>query len=242
MRICFFILFLSLLSCKASSKLIKNDIVKPSQSNLEKAESFFKLENYDSAAVYYKKCLEDNPNLSANQYMEIGYTFSRAKYYKEAIQYLSKAIELNPQLYKAYSLRGYAWMTFRFPQNGVDDYQIFLKHNPDDYLGYFNLGNCYEYLSDWKKAFDAYLMSLKNNNGCDECQFKLGLMLGQLGNYQESLKSFDAAINMNPKQAEYYLNRGKVKGRLKLPFCEDFIKAKELGNKDAEVMLKNFCK
>ena len=71
-----------------------------------------------------------------------------------------------------------------------------------------------------------------------------GIEKANSGDYQGAIKDYDKAIEINPKDAEAYYNRGAAKLGLgqKDSGCLDLYKARELGHSGAYQTIKEHCK
>jgi len=68
------------------------------------------------------------------------------------------------------------------------------------------------------------------------------MILVDLGDYSGAINSFSRAININPKEPEYLIERGFAKYYNDENGCEDWSKAGELGEYDAYNYIKEYCK
>ena len=64
-----------------------------------------------------------------------------------------------------------------------------------------------------------------------------------MGDYEGAIADYTKSIEANPKSSISYLNRGNSKFRKgdKKGACEDWTKAKELGDETATENIKNYC-
>ena len=65
--------------------------------------------------------------------------------------------------------------------------------------------------------------------------------LAKSGNYQQAINDFNKAIELNPKYAEAYNNRGNVYNELRNSdmAIQNFKRAAQLGNKEAQEKLNS---
>ena len=76
------------------------------------------------------------------------------------------------------------------------------------------------------------------------CYFPItAIYLGQLGDDIGAEKQYDKAIELDPKNADYYISRGwsRLKNK-KTDACADWSKAGELGNYEAYDLIQKYCK
>ena len=66
----------------------------------------------------------------------------------------------------------------------------------------------------------------------------------QLKDYNGALADYKKALSYDPKFAEVYYQRAMMRVEMKqfAEACADFCKAKELGYKDSDEMIKKYCK
>ena len=185
---------------------------------------------------------EKDPNADFPKAIKTAFEKYNSSNYKEAIVDLNKAIKLQPKYAPAYNLRGLCKSGLKDFKNSISDYDKAIKLKPDYAAAYMNRGDSNAYLKRNKKAFEDYLevtkIDSKNDTAFDYC----GLQKTVLGNFEESIKYFDKAININPNNADYYLSRGfsKLKLNNKQSAYLDLKKAKELGSKDAAQAIKKY--
>jgi len=77
-----------------------------------------------------------------------------------------------------------------------------------------------------------------------EEHFYSGVEKANSGDYQGAIEDYDKAIELNPKDAEAYYNRGLAKIGMgqKDSGCLDLSKARELGHSGAYQRIKEYCK
>jgi tetratricopeptide (TPR) repeat protein len=76
---------------------------------------------------------------------------------KKAIEYLNKAIKLQPDYAQAYYNRGNAYYGLGLYQRAIKDYAEAIRLKPNDIDAYYNRGNTYFYLGN-------------NKLGCNDAQ------------------------------------------------------------------------
>ena len=108
---------------------------------------------------------------------------------------------------------------------GIDKEQIFsdftgfalsnAHDRPYDFTAedYFHLGLQFNQQLNYEKAIENFSESIALNSS-DITYLNRGIAECRLGNYQEGIKDFDRAIEINPQYALAYYNRGVTKGAL----------------------------
>ena len=69
-----------------------------------------------------------------------------------------------------------------------------------------------------------------------------GVAFKELKNYESALIDYNKAIKIDPNYGMAYGNRGNLKSMLDLPFCNDYKKACELGQKIVCEWYEDDCK
>ena len=175
-----------------------------------------------------------------NNYAGALYNIGTAKYelkiYDESIEYLNKAIELNPYDSKAYNNLGLAYYAIKEYDKSLNYFNYSLSLNNKDSKTYNNRGTCKEKLKDYKGAIEDYNEAIKLNPNLSEAYNNRGNTQRILNNINSSIRDFDKAIELNPNNSEAYNNRGLVKQQLKdyKGAIEDYNKAIDLNPNKAE--------
>ena len=95
-------------------------------------------------------------NLSAEDWLEKGYSFQISNQYDEAIMAYTKALDINPRLAEAYSNRGLAWCGKGNYDSAIADYNRALEINPRDADAYCGRGFAWAMKGDlWQASADA---------------------------------------------------------------------------------------
>ena len=78
---------------------------------------------------------------------------------QKAIEYLSKAIKLQPNNAETYNQRGAAYKNLGQNQPAIDDFSTAIRLKPDFVLAYNNRGNIYGNIGQYKQAIDDFMHS-----------------------------------------------------------------------------------
>ena len=92
---------------------------------------------------------------------------------------------------------------------------------------YFYLGHSYSFLDKNEMSIIYYDSAIQINDKKDIVFFEKGFSNFIMGNSIEALKNLNIAIQLNPNNAEYYVNRGTIKYDLgdKESACNDWYNA-----------------
>ena len=153
---------------------------------------------------------------SAEDYLRRGNEALREGYIEDALDYYSRAIELNPNLAKAYAGRGNAYVDGEEHELAIADYGEALRLSPDHAVTYFYRGSAYAALGDHDRAISDYSDALRLNPIDDLAMAAYGNRgnsYNRQGEYDRAIADYDAALNLNPDDevaASLHFNRGNA--------------------------------
>ena len=166
------------------------------------------------------------------------------KKYEEAITAYTTYLELHPSHVKSLYNRGRSYEELKIFDKAHDDFEAVLKIDKKNTAALLSLSK-YNYRVDKFDRAKYYAeLALKNNDQMAQGHFWLGRSYHQLGIFKEAMKAYNNAINLDRKYGEAYLYRGAIKVGLKRvkSACDDFRSAEELGVKEANTALQNYCR
>ncbi|MCX6163433.1 MAG: tetratricopeptide repeat protein [Ignavibacteriae bacterium] len=115
-------------------------------------------------------------------------------------------------------------------------------NNAEDY--YKNGLEKYE-IKDFAGALSDFSITIEMNPDMAEAYYSRGLLYGkEYHKYTRAIKDFTKAIKLKPGYAKAYYDRGvtyRILDDIKNS-CTDWKKAKELGFKEADVLIEKYCK
>jgi tetratricopeptide (TPR) repeat protein len=136
-----------------------------------------------------KSLIEGRKNISSQskkekevrRHLRTGHSLYRKKIYRKALQEFGKAIELDPDNYRAYFWRGRVYIKTNRLKEATADFQMVIHLKPDYAEAYDNLGWIHLKLEEYDKGID-YLsrsLELKPNDGWTHytrgrCYYKKG--------------------------------------------------------------------
>ncbi|TAF08214.1 MAG: tetratricopeptide repeat protein [Nostocales cyanobacterium] len=153
---------------------------------------------------YLEACKFSQPDY----YISLGNDCFTQKDYIGAIGNYTTALELNPQLAKAYLRRGFARNELGNKPGAIDDYTQAIKINPNDALTYSIRGIAYFELGNNKSAVKDYTQAIKINPNDALTYSVRGLAYFKQGNNKSAIADYNQAIKINPNAANSYYNRG----------------------------------
>jgi tetratricopeptide (TPR) repeat protein len=176
-------------------------------------------------------------NLTAVEWFAKGHASFLSEDFNNAIDALTKAIELDPKFTKAYGDRGVCYGQLGKYSQALEDFNKVIELEPKNAVGYTSRGLAYHSLGNSRDAIKDFDKAIKlNPPRIAEVYFIRGLVYGEMGNPRQSIKDFDKAIKLKtPNLEEAYYKRGLAYGKLGnlRKEIKDYSKAIELNPKNA---------
>ncbi len=180
-----------------------------------------------------------------NENSQQGDVFFNNGEYKKAIESYTVYLSTEPRDIKTIYNRGRAYEELGKHKEALEDFNLVIKIDPLNVNALLSLtADYYDRLHDYENTifYAEKVLKLDENNAT---AFTLkGKANQKLGNIQEALAAYNAAISVNKEYAEAYLSRGSLRiyGRQTSKACADFRMAKTLGVEKADELIKKYCK
>lgn len=127
---------------------------------------------------------------------------------RKAIEYLNKAIKLQPNYAGAFNSRGNAYADLGQYQHAMEDYNEAIRLNPDYAAAYINRGDVYYILYQYQLSIEDCneAIRLKPDNAL--AYSNRGKAYAKSGRYDMAIKDFNEAIRLKTDYRDAYNNRG----------------------------------
>ena len=129
---------------------------------------------------------------------------------QEAIPFLNKAIDKDPNNPQAFNMRGAAYFELKDYVNASLDYEKVMQLDPKDYRPYFNRASIKMEKSNWEGALSDCNKAIAIQPDTVENYIKRGIVLAALKQSENAIKDFDKALLMNPNETNALYNRGNI--------------------------------
>ena len=189
------------------------------------ARFYFNLEKYSSALRIYLKIIsyfEDYDKLLdsnyrdryfARSYYKTALTLYYLNRYEEAVEYYSKAIEINPIYEKAFINKGIILAKLMAFDEALYSFNMALEINDKSEICYFNIGIIYSKLERYEEALFYFNKALEF--GYDYAYLNVAIVLEKLGRINEAFDTYDKAVSMDKSLEVIYLNKANLLMNLK---------------------------
>ncbi|GGZ17281.1 hypothetical protein GCM10007049_07150 [Echinicola pacifica] len=164
--------------------------------------------------------------------------------YTEAVEYLTDKLSTDPKNVEALYTRGRAYEELGDLESASADFEAGYKIDEKNTRIMLALSNVYQK----QKKFDRSLLYAEyatNVAGAPAmAYFMKARALHQIGNTEEAMKEYSAAIEKDKKfgQAFYYRGILKYATKKKRGACDDFKQASKLGYAQADEAMEEYCK
>lgn len=127
----------------------------------------------------------------------------------ECMESAAKAIQLDPQLWRAHKDRADCRIQAGQYSEALFDLITYLENVPDDASSWYSLGYTYSRLKDSPSAIHAYSRALEVDPEYHEALINRGSQYIALGEYELALQDYDLAVAIAPV-APAFVGRGDV--------------------------------
>jgi tetratricopeptide (TPR) repeat protein len=151
------------------------------------------------------------------------YLTAEAPDYTRAVEALSRAVALDPKMFRAQFRLGLAYEGAGRYKEAAEAYRRALALNPaaadldspaDPFYAQYNLANSYALAGQHREAVEVYRKLVANlPNPLAQPYYNLGLSLAALGDQQAAADAFRKAVEIKPGYAEAHYNLGLLSVR-----------------------------
>lgn len=168
--------------------------------------------------------------------------FKQGKY-QEAVESYSDQLSSKPKDVEALYSRGRAYEELGDLDNAKKDFEAGFKLDEKNVKILLALSNLYQKQGNHERSLLYAEYATAISGAPAMAYFLKARAMHQLGNTEEALKEYGAAIQMDEKFGQAYYYRGVLKYATKKQrsACADFDKAAELGYAAAEVAIEKYC-
>jgi tetratricopeptide (TPR) repeat protein len=188
-----------------------NQIQKDDPGNLAalliKGMAYVRNGQFDQAIALYKDMIKTNPDCKY-PYVYIAYPLIKTNNTGTAIEYLNKAIKIDPYYWFAYSTRGGVYEEEDSYEKALADYNTTIKVKPDYYLVYkFKTGVLIKLGRELEAMSCLEELTRLDSTDITYCSL-LGQFYLQKNLYKKAIFIFQRAVTIDPTSAENWGNLG----------------------------------
>lgn len=150
------------------------------------------------------------PGTLPNAWNNLGILAAREGKYDLAIQYLQRALQIDPQHTIALQNLGNAYRQKKDWPQAESALERALALNPDDAEANYSLGMVYAQQNDTERAYDYLQRALASRPVYPEALNNLGILYLRTRRPDAAIKSFEESIRVAPAYDQAYLNLARV--------------------------------
>jgi tetratricopeptide (TPR) repeat protein len=155
----------------------------------------------------------------------------------------------------AYSLTAFGQTSDDYLQSGITkhkqedykgaikDYTKAIKFNKENKDAYFNRGSCELVIKDFKSAIADFTKTIELDQKYVKAYYSRATVFVSQEKYTDALPDLDKTVELDATLPNALTLRGQIRAQTgnKKGACEDFNKAKEIGDKQAGKYISQFC-
>lgn len=166
----------------------------------------------DSVTVWTSviKSTKGNESAQAMAYNERGQVYFKQKDYRRAFQDITKALDLNPTLYRGLLNRAIIYDQEGNLELALSDLNTAIKQDTNSVDARKLRGMIYAKLSQPNKALTDFNIAMKIDSLNHELFNNRGIANSILENYQAAEKDFNRALELSPENSEYLSNKARL--------------------------------
>ena len=158
--------------------------------------AYGELKKYKLSSEHYEKAIKDGIKDSQVRY-NLAYTYSKLGRKKEAIREYEYIAASHPNMDVLGILAEYYTDQKQY-ENAIKTYKKMIAINPKRATAYSGIGYVYGLKNDIDKEIEYYKISLRYNAEDDDVYLSLGKAYEKKGMYQDALKAYIHAYELNP--------------------------------------------
>lgn len=173
----------------------------------------------------------------ANNYYNLAIDAIKQGNYEQAINYLTMAIQIDPDFADAYYVRAIVYKDLGDYDQAIADYNKVIDLAPNAVPVYNDRGVTYKKLGKYNQAIADYNKAIELDPDFVLAYINRGVAYIDLEKYDQAITDLNKAIKLDPNNAEAYNNRGVAYDKQQKydQAIDDFTKAIELDPSDALV-------
>ena len=162
---------------------------------------------WDKAAEAFESAVQRSPD-NANFHYDLGEAYLESKQLDKAESALKKATELDPKLFKAFWRLGLVYMYEEKPKEADSALRQAIELNPRMDKPFVALGQLYLNWDADKEAAQVFGECVRANENSAECHNFHGVALKQLKQYDQAVRAFKKAVDLDTGLFEAIYNCG----------------------------------
>jgi tetratricopeptide (TPR) repeat protein len=157
------------------------------------------------ATDYFKKAEQNSYEDRDELLYNIGISFIQTGSYQEALTYLNKALDENPDHEPVLYDIAFCFEKVGNDAKAIEYYNKYLDIDPFSESAWYNLGIIYNRLEDYAKAIDAYDFALAIDANYSAAIFNKANALSAIERFQDSISTYHDYLKIDPDSVDAHL-------------------------------------
>lgn len=173
-------------------------------------DALYKSKDYDNAIKIFSDLMKEDSIHKSFYYSCRGQAYHKKGEFDKAIEDLTAAIRINPQLYLSYVARGDVFYSKQIYKSALIDYDAAIRLNPKRSVSYFNRGLIKNALGQYNGAIDDYTKAIKQQPKYVDAYVARGSAYYALGSRRNAISDYSTALEYAPRHYGALQNRGLI--------------------------------
>lgn len=130
--------------------------------------------------------------------------------YAEAIGYLDRLLEQNPERADAYNMRGVAYLEQGNTNDAISDFNQAVRHDSSSYMPVFNRANAHRQDGELAEALQDYNKVVRKQPSMPDVYINRSAVLYEMKRYNEARTDLQTARELDPENPLVFLNLAKL--------------------------------
>ncbi len=130
--------------------------------------------------------------------------------FTEAVGYLDRWLEKNPERSDAYNMRGVAYLELGQTEDALSDFNQAILHDSTSYKPLFNRANTYLQEGQLPEALQDYNQVVRMNPELSDTYLNRSAVLYEMKQFEEAQKDLEQAKALQPNNMVIYYNLAKI--------------------------------
>lgn len=130
--------------------------------------------------------------------------------FTEAVGYLDRWLEKNPERSDAYNMRGVAYLELGQTEDAISDFNQAIRHDTTSYKPLFNRANTYLQSGKLPEALQDYNQVVRMEPALADTYLNRSAVLYEMQQYDEAQRDLEQARSLQPDNILIYYNLAKI--------------------------------
>jgi tetratricopeptide (TPR) repeat protein len=136
-------------------------------------------------------------------------SFSQEPSFEKDVEYYTDLIAKEPTA-NHYYLRGYSKFNLKDYEGAMEDYDVAIQLEPDNFDALFSRGILFEKLKDFENAINDFTKCISLNGSSSKAFFNRAYNKSLNQDFNGAVEDYSKSISLSPQNQNAYFNRGMI--------------------------------